>query len=50
MERQEIAQELKQLHDRMVYGGQIIPDGKLIQAVFEAAALIEAEEEIVVEV
>lgn len=43
MEKREIIEALKGLHDRMVSGGNILPDGKLIQAVFEAAELIEGQ-------
>ena len=46
MKKNEIIQELKRLHDRMVSGGNILPNGKLIQAVFEAAELVEGQPEI----
>jgi hypothetical protein len=50
MERAEILKELRMLHDAMVYGTSIIPGRKLIQAVYEAAELLESEAEIIVEV
>ena len=50
MERAEIAKELRALHDAMVFGTSIIPGKRLIQAVFEAAMLLEDMDEIVVEV
>lgn len=46
MEKRAVIQQLTKLHDAMVYGGQIIPDGELIQAVFEAAQLIEGQPKI----
>ena len=45
MERAEIIKELKALHDAMVFGTSIIPGRQLIQAVFEAAELIDVDDE-----
>ena len=51
MTREEIAKELRELHDAMVFGKQIIPGRKLIQAVYEAAESFEDDDEtIIVEV
>ncbi len=46
MEKAEIVQELRKLHDAMVYGTSIIPGKRLIEAVFEAAAFLEDSDEI----
>lgn len=46
MKRSEILEELKALHDAMVFGKKIIPGRRMIQAVYEAAEMIEAEQEL----
>ena len=50
MTREEIAKELRALHDAMVFGTSIIPGRDMIQAVYEAAAAFEDEETIIAEV
>ena len=37
MDKREVIRQLTALHDRMVSGGNILPDNQLIGAVFEAA-------------
>ena len=50
MTKAEIAKELRELHDAMVFGGRIVPDKPMIQAIYEAAAAFEDEETIIAEV
>lgn len=50
MTREEIAKELRELHDAMVFGKHIIPGRKLIQAVYEAAEAFEDEEIVIAEI
>ena len=46
MDKRMVIQQLTALHDRMVSGGNILPDNQLIGAVFEAAQLIEGQPKI----